>query len=295
MWVLGPERRFRALAAPIVGAGLFGLAALAERVLDGVLGLFALLAGLFIWRSPVRRDVTKKHVAAGGRGLSIDGALVVPRAAIAAGLFQPSTKGKPTVRVLDARGATLFEAHVDGERTARQLLAGLGVGVESQRVEMMGTSPMMASLASALRVLAVLSIALVAVLTGYIHAAAAAFPLLAALVAAAAAPTRLTVGADGVVVRWLRRERFVRASEIAGAKPNGGAGIVLELQTGERVVITMAAADTAIATRDRDATIARLQEMLRGQRRVVASPGPPLAALDENDEADGERLEESAR
>jgi hypothetical protein len=62
-----------------------------------------------------------------------------------------------------------------------------------------------------------------------------------ALCAGVAVPTRLTVGADGVLLRWLWTERFVAWADVAAVEPFDG-GVVLALSQGRWITLRTPAA-----------------------------------------------------
>ncbi len=208
------------------------------------------------WRSDIWPQIDHVAARADEGGLHL-GELHVPRAEIRDGVLLP---GRPPRVRLRRRLRLPIELEVASIDEGRALLRALGLGA-SQKVAVFGAL----SRAVARKRNGALALAIfLAVYAGVAvwmnsHGAAAlrASELLAmldilAIAAVFLMPTRLSVGADGVALRWFGRERFIAYSDVVGVnrygRPRQGmdglrfAGVMLELRSGESVPIPIAQA-----------------------------------------------------
>ena len=143
------------------------------------------------------------------------GDTVVSREAITrAWIVPPSARGESYVRI-ERRVWPAVELLIDHHDEGQRLLEALGHDVGSRSLQVTALSRAMAS---PWRILALLG-SVVAGLTLSMFMASLGVPLpilpLLVLVAMWAVPSRVHVGADGVLIRWLGTARFVPASQIA--------------------------------------------------------------------------------
>jgi hypothetical protein len=268
-----------ALGAVVLGP-LMLLAAIAGIFPPGFIGFHVLLAGLLLslataWKNvwPTRRSGT---VRADAEGVWRDGALVVPRARIADGFFQPRAGRDPnrsrsygsSVRLVDKQHRIVFEAEAD-ERQALDILWALGLDPASKRVVFNGSSPMFATLARNLAfifgsmiVLGVLSVPLAAM--GIPGANALGPFFTAAWFLGAMLPSKISVGIDGVHLRWWWQKKLIPMSTIRGIERADAREIRLRLADGsEHTIYTSMRSKNGTSTHAKqhcDAVIARLLE-----------------------------------
>jgi hypothetical protein len=195
------------------------------------------------------------------------GASTIPRSSIARAHYQLGC-GRPAVRCVDRSGKRIFEAEVDDEASARELLRVLGWDVEQRRmtfeVESMSTAngrlrarglgmlvglPALAIVLGAVGGLPMIFIAIVA----------ATIALLLAVPAAASA--WLEIGSDGLTLQWLDTRRFISWNDVNAIEVDDKA-IALKLGDGTRVPIPSPplrrGRDEDRATRD--ALVARIEQ-----------------------------------
>ena len=271
---------YSALVAVVVGPLM--LAAESAGVFPpGVMGIHVLALGLVIgfasqWKNlrPQRRAA---QVRADGEGVRAAGTLVVPRARVAGGFFQPrphrdtskaSSLGS-SVRLLDKHRRIVFEAEAD-EREALDLLYALGLDPASKRVEFNGSSPLYATLA---RNLLFIALSAAAMVVGSIALAAMGLQSSSALLPAlmvpwflvSMLPSKISVGIDGVHERWLWRKKLVPMSAIMAIERIEDRQIKMRLFDGsEHVIFTSMRRNNSIgstyATQHGDAVQARIAE-----------------------------------
>lgn len=220
-----------------------------------IFGLVLLTTALV--RRPWAR-LENEIVRANADGLTV-GDLHVPGGQITRALYVPvNTAGLRVVRI-ERRGRPAVELIVGSDDEARRLLTALGHDVQTRRVAFRGWSPV---LRSPLRFLAI-----PLVLAGFALSAVmgAPVPILAAILVVSlgmGVPSRIEVGADGVLFRWFGHKRFFAAEDIAftetfvrGLGRNHQAGVVLHLRGGATYEFIVGSAtwkideSTAIATR----------------------------------------------
>lgn len=238
--VVDPNRALSALAlAGVVLGPLAFLAYLVAHVQPGILGIHAFLGGLALLRfvqsrtlAPQRR---RSDVRFGAEGV-VDGARVIPRSAIREGFYQPRVATKPgalgpTVRLLGRGRRVLFEAEVESEDQALELLGALGLDPSRRRARFRRASPLVATVPRQLALFGTLWIAMA--LIGAAHAATglALLPLFAAM----ALPAGIEIGVDGVLLTWLWRKRFVPMGEILEIQSEDDRLLLLTLRSGEVV------------------------------------------------------------
>lgn len=287
--------------AMIVGGPLAVVGAMARVFPPGVLGLHVALIGLGVALSQSRTNFRAKrrraNVRADGRGVSVDGALVVPRAKIGDGFFQPrlgrdpnkaSTYGS-SVRLVDKRRRVLFEAEAD-EGEALAMLTALGLDPGSKRAEFYASSPVYATVAR--NVTFVFGMMALMVVLGaassalHLHGAAPLLPLLfMGAIVGSVLPSKIAVGVDGVLVRWLWQKKFLPMAKITRVSPSGDRmidvwladGGVETLHTSMRRRGSWGSGARSHAWQHRDAILARMNEALAAFRS--RGPGADVSAL----------------
>lgn len=212
--------------------------------------IFAGVALVYVWRRNPRPVIEPARVAADADGVEIDGQRI-PRSTIREGFVLP---GSPPRVKLRRRWATPIELQVGSTDEARAILRALGLDV-TQTVARFRTLSravskrryVAATLGSFFTVYAVFIIGLTRSRNDPTLAAAtgvAFFVGLLAMMTLMLMPTKLSVGADGVVLRWLFRDRFIAYGDIEGAEQyekgwgrSRHIGIKLTLRSGEEVLI----------------------------------------------------------
>ncbi len=280
--VLVIRRNRSLLAAAAVPAALGAALARAETssaVVAGVV-LVWLAMGLLIhvWkRNPVPAE-TPARAQADARGLFLDGRLLLEGSSIRGGWLQPGWCGLPLVRIRARGMARDVDLAVRDPASGLALLRALGVDPTRTAASYW----VMARPLAGRRVLAAAVAAMGLVLTSVFvagHRTPAALALavvaLAMLVVGTAAPTRVTVGADGVLVQWLGTTRFIRWARVADIEASGH-GIVLALESGEWLTLRTPAPHEPHPS-ERDIVLERMTVAWRACTR--RRPDDPVAAL----------------
>jgi hypothetical protein len=172
------------------------------------------------------------------------------------------------VRLVDARRRILFEAEVAHEEEAIELLRVLGFDAKSHRAEFHGASPLFQTVGRQIGwSLAAFALCFVSsgMLATSLHLGSALLWPLLPLFFVGLIPSKIIVGVDGILVRWLWRSRFIPMSEIAKLVPEGDRAIGIHLRSGERVLVYTTPHqrykhDSTI--QHRDAVLARMAEAL---------------------------------
>jgi hypothetical protein len=278
--VLEKNKLVAYLAVAGVALGPLMLAAAGAGIFPpGVMGAHVLVVGLLLgfasrWKNfrPKRRHA---QVLADREGIRVGGTLVVPRASIADGFFQPrpnrdtrkaSSIGS-SVRLVDKHRRIVFEAEAS-EQEALELLYALGLDPGSKRVEFNGSSPLFATVA---RNMLFIFLSVAAMFVGSFGLAAMGvmanvLPILAVpWFLVAMLPSKISVGIDGVHERWLWRKKLVPMASIMAVERVQDRQIKLRLRDGsEHTLFTSMRRNNSIrspyATAHGDAVQARIVE-----------------------------------
>ena len=266
--------------------------AMANLFPPGFLGLHLFVASLslmiFANRSNMRPRPARAKVRADAEGIHVDGALAVPKRAIADGFFQPRIVAvrddrpvRSTVRFVDRFRRVLFEAEAD-EHESLAMLHALGLDPGSRRAVFDGSSPVYASMGRNFAY-AGGGVAIFLLLTSLLsalglHGVASFFPLLVgAWIAVGFVPTKIAVGVDGIHVGWLWWKKFIPMADITSVLPLDDRVIHVarrdgtsdKLYTSMRRRSAFGGSDPG-AVQKRDAVLARIREA----RAAFASGGP---------------------
>lgn len=282
--------------AMLVAGPLLFAAFLAGVFPPGLLGLHLAVLGLVLFFSNNRMNLRAKRrrskVKADHEGVWQDGKLVVPRAQIADGFFQPRVGRDPnktssygsSVRFVDKRRRVLFEIEAE-EGEALEMLYALGLDPGSKRAEFSGSSPLYATLArNLLFVFGLFGASLLfAAVMALVGVAAPMTPFLVMpLVFAGMLPSKIAIGVDGVLVRWLWQKKFIPMSQIARIERADDRTVVLHLVDGrEELIYTSmrrrSGFGSSWAVQHRDAVLARIGEAIMAYR--ARGPAADISAL----------------
>jgi hypothetical protein len=284
------------LALMLGGPAMF-VAFLAKVFPPGLLGVHATILGIVIaialGRTNMRAQRKSRVVRASAEGVTVDGVLHTSRARISDGFFQPRWSHeeggyRSSVRLVDKRGRIVFEAEVQDEGEALQFLYALGLDPASKRAEFRGSSPMFATLGRNFAFVFGVMLAMgaaTAVLGALGVHAFGLFPVMPLLLFAGLIPTKIAVGIDGVLLRWLWTRTFVPMSKITRFAPEDDRIIRLTLADGsEKIVYTgmrrrggMTGMAARYASQHRDAVLARMSEAWRAYH--ARTPTADVTAL----------------
>jgi hypothetical protein len=186
---------------------------------------------VYAWDRELGRVHWTARARADARGLHLDGALALAASNIRAAWVQPDAQqGLPSVRLRTRRCGRL-ELVVRDMTTARALLDALDEDRPPAPVRFWTCARPLCEPQRYGRVACLLGLF---VLLGLVLGQAVPLALvlavaaLLALCAGVSFPTRLTVGADGVLMEWLVTERFVSWADVAAVERFDG-GVVLAL------------------------------------------------------------------
>ena len=175
------------------------------------------------------------EVSADERGVHVGTATVLARGDVAYGFVEPAGD-TARVKLFDASHGLRLEVRVRDSADGQALLRALGLDVGQRVAPFFAASPLGGARATAVAATAVVGtwFALEFLFPGYrattrrmddiLTVARALIPVLMLLTWAAlsAVPTLVTVGADGLHVRWMRRKRFIPYRTIVRVVPAFG-------------------------------------------------------------------------
>lgn len=229
----------------------------------------------FVWiRNPRVREM-EDAVVVKDDGVDVHGERVLERDDIKAGFVVPRPDKRPIVR-LERKGLLpAFEIRVENEDEGRAVLRELGLDA-TQTIASFVLPPRLFAIELQRKqygfLLGVL-FAVMAILARLAHAHLLAFPILILSMAIGFAfaglltRTHVRIGADGLVLKWFRTQRFIPYDELRaiesyqerGIRRNRWAGVKLRLKSGEIITLPIAAASEVGGPRVRLVTN-RLQE-----------------------------------
>ncbi len=248
-----------------LGASPFGaaFAAIVAAIGFGATPALVVLPHLFIlgavfsvlaWRKNARPREVPGKIVADERGVSFAGQLLVPRAEIKSGLLLPRPDGALVVR-FRRKGLHLpVDLRVADREEGRALLRALGLDASQSVATFRLLSNAFFDAAKRRRwgMYWGVGVAVFAMVIGFVARTAphlaGVLPLGFALLTLGAAlmaaiPTRLQVGADGLHMKWLRRQRFIAYGDVdridpfedPGSGKSQTAGLLVTLKGGETV------------------------------------------------------------
>lgn len=212
---------------------------------------------------PVERDI---EVSA--EGVRVDGQLL-PRKRIAEGWYHPRVFSPSTIRLFDRHKRIVFEARVESEERAQEMLRALGLDASQKRVEFRTVSPL-AERQDRMMLAAGLIVAVVTLLSRLsVHAGPVPLVTLIGLVAVfSLIPAKVVVGVDGLLLKWLWRKRFISMKDIVSVQAQGETRISIELTGGKYETIYTASPKRrgGVFNERRDVILARIHEALQSHR-----------------------------
>jgi hypothetical protein len=220
---------------------------------------------LYTWaRKPCAIErAARAHADA--RGLTVDGKLVLEAARVTGGWLQPRSHAPPLVHVC-ARGRPDVELVVRDLEQGRALLCALEVDPAHASAQYSVLARPLGEPRAFARAATILGLVLAfGIVAGQTAPAALALAVVALVVlfVSVAAPTHVTVGADGVHLRWVGTSRFVPWSAVVGIEVYDG-GVVLVLDGGEWLTLRVPA-DHERHHPERDVMVERMRVAWRAQ------------------------------
>ncbi|APR80631.1 Hypothetical protein A7982_05978 [Minicystis rosea] len=249
-WILGLAASPILLTFAALFAGIFVRTGYFALTLHPT--IFALIALGYVWQRNPWPKIALTPVHADANGLRVGGKLV-PRSAIRAGFVLPGRT--PLVRI-ERRRRPSIDLQVGDVAKGRALLRALGLDVSQTVATFRTSSRALSKRRYTLSMIGLFMGAYGAVVATAIntrrHPAAAFgiaggllfFGALLAMAVVLLMPTRLSVGADGLALRWFGRERFIGYDDVANvsryARSWGRSrqvGVIVSLRSGEEVHI----------------------------------------------------------
>ena len=270
------------VGAIALSSGLLVMAAIFARhgaitpaALVATAGAATLLALVGLARFTARGK-RKRRVGADGRGLSIDGALAVPRHALARTRVMDEPEGGCSVLVERGLLSLPYVIHLPSARIAQALADDLEQAPRD-RVEFEALPPW----AHRMRWLAIVLTTSPWILINVVrHLPSITIGIVVALYALIGlpmiVPQKVAIGEDGVLLRWAGRERFVPFGLVRDARATP-LGILLELAGDRPLEIRLSHRDDAEAAR-RAAMLERIRRGLAEHRALARADDEALLA-----------------
>jgi hypothetical protein len=251
--VLGAAATVVVLGAALAGAvGLFAVGLWVAWI-----GLGALTYG---WVRGPGAAPKAARVRADATGLSIDGAIVLPASRIVGGWVEPRYPA-PVVHVRGLRGRSLGLVVRDVEQ-GRALLRALAIDPWRVSADYWAMARPLGEIRTFAHAGALLAIAIA---VGFVIGPAVPPVFAVALVAlvvffaGVTVPTRVIVGGDGVLLRWLGTVRFVPWSRVTDIEPfDGGVTLSLGPERGDELLTLRMPEDHQRFHPERDALLERM-------------------------------------
>ena len=213
---------------------LLGYVALQKTVststVVAIMALVTALAFVALTRDALSARGVQRRVGADGRGLSVDGELVVPRHALARARVRDEPDGSHSVLV-EARGFTRsYVIRVGSARIAQAFADTLELACDEDDVAVFRALPPWAHRMRALTVILTTSPWILFNVLQHLPRVAILLTLgLYVLIGLPVVlPQKVTIGEDGVLLRWAGRRRFIPFGRLRAARPTP-LGVELEL------------------------------------------------------------------
>ena len=202
--------------------------------------LIGMLAGIPLSRRHAGKRMRERGaLRVDPAGLHWNGALVLPRAAARRGVVVPESPEGPMVRIHGPKFSWPVELAVTDVADGRDILRALGLGASQIIATFVGRSRLLPS--RGMRVGWLVGAGIVFALAGFLLTSMAALkalllmPMIFPLIMLGFWPSRVDVGTDGVLVRWLGARKFVPYDEVDRVEPTD-TGVRLILEGGDRFV-----------------------------------------------------------
>jgi hypothetical protein len=217
-WLLGLAFAAGVGAALFALLGSFGMASPEPAI---PLAMAAFIGGTALFRRNPGATLLEKRVVVDAESLRV-GNRAIPRARIRDAQVVPLKNGEPVVRIWEERRLPV-DLVVSGKEQGREILRALGFDASQRVTRFRGSSILMRSWGVRSGLLFVLLPIVYGVLQAFLleespELFAAGAKILTVLLFAVggtlAIPTRIDVGADGVLVRWLGLKRFYPLARI---------------------------------------------------------------------------------
>jgi hypothetical protein len=258
-----------ALMPVLFGAGLGCTDWPFATALGALLAWLGAGLALHVW---ARNPTASEHAArarADVHGLSIDGRLALAAQCVQGGWLEPRSFARPVVHVCAFGVARDVHLVVRHSEQGRALLRALSVDATRVCAHYWAMALPLCDPRAFTRTLTAVGIVVALGLVAG-HAVPAALALavvaLAVLFAGAVVPTHVSVGADGVLVRWLGATRYVPWSRVAGIEAFEG-GVVLAIEGGRWLTLRMPAGLDG-RYRERGAMLERMRVAWRGRAQA---------------------------
>lgn len=218
------------------------------------------------------------------KGIWWRGSLVAPRG----GIVSLAREGDLVTVRTDSSWRSVQRFYAPDEAAAQSMVAAIGEADERPAVSLRLGSPLARYGVGAY--FAMMAVPAAGILTPLgLRAMGARSPLLLALLAAGIcslalmlAPTRVTLGADGMELRWLWRTRWVRWLDVASvAVDRGSDALVLTMKRGDTVRISAEAAFAVTDANAADELLKRIEKAINDA--AEARPHVVAAALARGD------------
>lgn len=257
-------------------------------LLSIVMPIAALMIGLRKFSPRVERGALKADT----HGVYWNGALVWPRASIRSGLVVPNTPHGTVVRLSNPSRFRSIDLVVADEAEGRALLDALDLGTSRRTAQFLAHPRMHGAPAVAGLMVAAIAGAFFG-LTALMRGGHGLFGIIVAVVfamlpyipvVASVAPTKVTVGVDGVLLRRLGMDQFIPFRDVASVEMYDE-GVHLVLRDGRKVPLRVGPLDSKVLaihteqSAEREALYTRLRDAM-GEHARGEQPGVSALAVD---------------
>ncbi len=290
----------------VAGTTFTGAHTIVLSILAVCTGFLATLAGIPVlintWLGNPRPGAVPGRLDVGEGGVSRNGRLVASRRRLLAGVFVPGDVGPPVVRLVRRFPQKPLRFQVPDERTGRAFLSALGLDTAQtvatlKLVSLLRTDPRAptGNLGCILALMPGIPVSLglafaddtrwLLGLTALLALGTATWTFLHLL------PARASVGADGVLVEWLWRRRFVPFEDLSRVEPfvdwRGNRGVALDLKSGKEVKLPFPTRFTTEQEHEeRTLWVRRIEQAAEIHRLAQADQGVVLPARGERPAAE---------
>jgi hypothetical protein len=249
-----------------------------------LLAAFALLVRERHVSRPRKLRTRPARVKLTHEGIDVEDDGFIPADLVASAYVQPNGDTRPLVVARGHDGRSIFQAFADDENDAARMLTAMGWDPERRRASFLAVSPLVTSLLGGLLPVAIATLLTVLVVSLAWHAQPIVRLLLggASFLTGAAylmGPQRVEVGADGMLITWRGRRRYVGFADISSIERTGSE--VLVKQTDDELKLMFSDDEARVA----EALVYRLR---RAKENASGAPSPTATRLSRG----GQSLEE---